>query len=326
MPNPRRLALMAAAAAITVLSLAACAPAVPLHHHGPHPSAGSSSTSPSLTPTPTPVVVAPPVSRVPVSCEQLAPVAQVDSTIGLPLVASSGLYEVSDLDPYAFTQAGGIDCNYQTTHPDTDLGFYEVFVTPDIPSAKWTAYVPNISDFGVKPSPFGANSYLDCTASYHDAHCDLQMLVGSTLIYINDYSPAQPTESSTAAETHFLPLLKTAVNGVMGVTVAEPAWTDPNATAVNVPSSEAAVMSTVSTAVGFPVTSSISGPSQDPIPPRHDRCPRRRSTSEAMSATRRNTSSRSMSCRRVRGHGQASSPPRARNRSTQPFRAWATRR
>jgi hypothetical protein len=213
------------------------------------------------------VVLAPPASRVGVTCAQIAPNAQVNSILGLTLVPSGGLYGVSDLEPYGFTQDGALMCNYAEANPNT-LGFYEVYVVPDVSRTRWNTYVgstgADLSEYDIKPSPFGGNSYLDCTASYHDLDCDLAGLFGSTFVYINDYTWSQPTESNAVAEAHMKPLLTTALNAVQGATVAEPAWADPNATTVNIPESETAVGTSLTAALGFTVSPSIDGASELP--------------------------------------------------------------
>ena len=264
----RRLAPAALLAAVALLTLGACAPAThPSAGHTGHAHSGGSGHSSS---SPTPVAVAPPVSRVGVTCSQVAPLAQVNSTIGATLVATGGLYDVSDLTPYAFTQEGAIECDYGPSNPTSEVGFYEVEIIPDVSSTRWATFAgvngADLAGYDIKPSPFGANTYLDCTATYHDLDCDLDALIGTTLLYIDDYSAEQPTESNAAAETHMMPLLTTAVNALKAATISEPAWTDPNATSVNISESEATVGTTISTAIGSTVSPAVDGADELPDP------------------------------------------------------------
>lgn len=264
MSNARRVALIAAISTVAVLTLGACAPAqitLPGGSGTGSPST-SASTAPTATPTPTAVAVAPPEVRVPLTCEQIAPAAQVTSVLGAPESLNTtdqtkgDPWLVSDLDPYAYVQDGARVCNYSTPAA-ADLTFYRAYIMPDASLSLWNPYFAQLdvpSKFNIQPSPFGAKSVLTCENDYHIFDCDLEMLVGSTWISLYGYSDEYPAGTIAATKAKFLPLFTTAVNAVKAATIAEPAWTDPAATTVNITSDPASIRPALHASIGHPAT------------------------------------------------------------------------
>jgi hypothetical protein len=266
MPLLRRTVSVAGVAVAALLLLGACAPAVPIALHTPgHHHHASASPTPSATPTPTPVAA--PIVRIPLTCEQLAPAAQVSSVLGAPEVldnkdqSKGDPWLVSDLEPYAYIQDGTQACNYATPAA-TDLTFYRAYFMPDASLALWTPYFAQLSapsKFNITPSPFGANSNLNCESQYHIFDCDLEMLVGSTWISLYGNSDEYPATTIAATEAKFLPLFTTAVNAIKAATIAEPLWSDPAATAVNISSNPASLNTVLAAAVGSSINTQENG-------------------------------------------------------------------
>jgi hypothetical protein len=264
MPNPRRLAGLSLAAAAALIVLAACAPAIQVRGSGTHH--GASSTAPTATAsapaTAKPIALAPPKIRVPLTCNQIAPAAQVTSVLAAPEVLSNqeptkgNDWLASDLEPYGYVQDGALVCQYETA-ASSDLTFYRAYVMPDASQALWAPYFAMQSapsSFTISPSPFGAKSYLICEGSYHELDCDLEDMIGSTWVSLYGYSDDGPVLTVAQAAARFTPLFTTAVNAIKNATIAEPAWTDPAATAVNLSTDYTSLDAALSTAIGQTVT------------------------------------------------------------------------
>ena len=259
MSNPRRFVLLSLVAATALLALSACAPAAHVRGHGGH-ATGTPSATPSATPTP--VAVAPPKIRVPLTCEQIAPAAKVTSVLGAPETlnttdqAKGQAWQPFDLEPYAWVQDGARVCNYSTAAP-SDLTFFRAYVMPDASLALWTPFLAQQSapsSFNIVPSPYGANSNLNCEYGYHTLDCDLEILIGSTWVSLYGFSDEYPASTVAAAAAKFAPLFATAVAAVKTATIAEPLWTDPAATTVSVGSDVDSLDTALSAAVGSPVS------------------------------------------------------------------------
>jgi hypothetical protein len=260
MSKPRRFALLSLVTATALLALSACAPATHTPGHGGHATAAPGASS-SPTPTPKPVAVAPPTIRVPLTCEQIAPAAQVTSVLGAPETlnttdqAKGEAWQPFDLEPYAWVQDGARVCNYSTVGP-SDLTFYRAYIMPDASLALWSPYLAQLSapsSFNIVPSPYGTNSNLNCEYGYHTLDCDLEMLVGSTWISLYGFSDEYPASTVAAAAAKFTPLFNTAVAAVKAATIAEPLWTDPAATTVSLSSDVDSLDTALSTALGSAV-------------------------------------------------------------------------
>jgi hypothetical protein len=262
MQNPRRLVSVSLVAVTALLVLAACAPAI--HRPGSnshHPGGGAAPTA-SPTATAKPVALAPPKIRVPLTCAQILPAAQVTTVLAAPEVLSNNeptknmSWLPSDLEPYGFVQDGALVCQYETAS-STDLTFLRAYVMPDASQALWGPYFATESapsSFNITPSPFGANSNFTCEGSYHSLDCDLEVLIGSTWVSLYGYSDDGPVLTVAQAAARFTPLFTTAVNAIKSATIAEPAWTDPSATAVNLSDDTTSLDQALSTAVGQTVT------------------------------------------------------------------------
>ena len=259
MSKPRRLALLSLVAATALLALAACAPASHLPGHGVHRTATPGSTA---SPSPTAVAVAPPRIRVPLTCEQIAPAAQVSSVLGAPETLNTTdqfkgqAWQPFDLEPYAWVQDGARVCNYSTSSP-SDLTFFRAYVMPDASLALWTPFLAQQSapsSFNIVPSPYGANSNLNCEYGYHTLDCDLEILIGSTWLSLYGFSDEYPASTVAAAAAKFAPLFSTAVAAVKSATIAEPLWTDPASTTVGLSSDVDSLDAALTTALGSPVS------------------------------------------------------------------------
>jgi hypothetical protein len=264
MTKTRRLALVSLVALTALLTLGACAPATHTQNAGGHPGGAhpGATSSPSPKPTRHAVAVAPPRIRVPLSCAQIAPATQVTSVLSAPEVLDNTQSEKGthwwpwDLEPYASVQDGALVCNYETSDP-SDLTFYRAYVMPDAPSSLWAPFFANASTpsaFTVTPSPFGANSTIDCEGSYHNLHCGLEMLIGTTWVSLYGYSDDGAVQTVAQAAARFQPLFSTAVNAVTSAAIAEPRWSDPAATAVNVGSDFTALDTALTAALGSAVS------------------------------------------------------------------------
>jgi hypothetical protein len=162
----------------------------------------------------------------------------------------------SDLEPYAWVQDGALVCDFGRT-TGTDSTTYEADIMPDATQALWSPYFAQQtapSAFNITPSPYGPNSNLNCESIYNYAECDLDMLVGTTWITLQGYANVPSDLTVAQAGAKFEPLFSATVNAVKNVTISEPAWTDPGATAVNVSSDYTSLDTALSTALGLPVT------------------------------------------------------------------------
>jgi hypothetical protein len=222
--------------AVGVLGLSACAPDAPAPTTSSTSASGATaSAAPSSTPTPTAVAIAPPQVRVPLTCDQVAPIAEVNAALGTNVVAATP--DPSDLTPYAYLQDGALYCSYVGTVAKSESE-YQLLVMPDITLAQWNKDKKYLD--GSTPSPFGANSFLDCESSPKDLKCNLDILIGTTWITIQDFSDnVTATLTEAQALSRFQPVLQTAITAVKGATIAEPLWKDPDATAVNIAPSNA---------------------------------------------------------------------------------------
>jgi hypothetical protein len=199
---------------------------------------------------------------VPLTCAQIAPASQVTSVLSAPEVLDNSQPQKgthwlpSDLEPYAYIQDGALVCNYETAAP-SDLTFYRASVMPDASPALWAPFFANASaptEFTINPSPFGANSTIDCEGSYHNLHCGLEMLIGTTWVSLYGYSDDGTVQSAAQAAARFQPLFATAVNAVKAATIAGPRWKDPAATTVDVSSDYTSLDSALTTALGSAVS------------------------------------------------------------------------
>jgi hypothetical protein len=264
MLNPRRMAIIAAVATAAVLTLGACAPHTPSHHGGTHSGGGGTSGGSSSTPssTPTPVAVAPPKIRIPDSCQQIAPAAEVTTVMGVTetLNTTDQLKDTpwldSDLETYGYTEDGALVCNYSTASP-SDLSFYRAYVMPDATQALWAPYFSQLSapsSFNITPSPYGANSNLNCESRYHMLDCGLEMLIGSTWVSLYGNSDDKPVVTIAQAAAEFEPLFNSTVNAIKAATIAEPAWKDPAATSVSLSGDTASLNQALNTQLGATVS------------------------------------------------------------------------
>jgi len=288
MSNSRRSVLVSLLAVTALLTLAACAPATHDSLAGGQSTttkSGSSGTpSPGSTAKPKPKSVAPPKVRVPLTCEQLAPAAQVSTALGAPETLNTtdqdkgNPWQPFDLEPYAYIQDGARVCNYSTANP-SDLSFFRAYVMPDATAALWDPYFAQISapsSFNITPSPFGAESNLNCQSMYHILSCELNILIGSTWVDLFGNSDEYPASTNAAAEAKFMPVFSTAVAAVKASTIAEPLWKDPAATSVGVSSDYAALDASLTTALGSPVQTqsyeygpTVEEPTDDSVIPVH---------------------------------------------------------
>ena len=253
-------AIAAALLAGALVSLSACAPATPT----PTTTPTQVAAAPTATPTPTVAALAPPTVRLPLTCDQVAPQAQLTTALGTP-VKSGAEFVTSDLEPYAFQQDGALYCYFVGTTAGSETE-YELLAMPDVSSARWAADKAALQDGVSQPSPFGANSYLNCESSPNDLKCNLDMLIGTTWLSIQDFSDAVATSLTLSqALSRFKPLLQSAVSAVKSATVAEPLWSDPNASAVNIPGDQVAFDKAISTAIGAKFSTQVYAPDIDAI-------------------------------------------------------------
>ncbi|HEY2643245.1 MAG TPA: hypothetical protein VGI56_05805 [Galbitalea sp.] len=246
--------------AAVVLGLSACAPATPT----PTTTPTTAAAAPSVTPTPSAAALTPPSVRLPLTCDQVAPQAQLTSALGTP-VQSGAEFVTSDLEPYAFQQDGALYCYFVATKAGSETE-YELLAMPDIAPARWAADKAALQEGVSQPSPFGANSYLNCESSPKDLKCNLDMLIGTTWLSIQNFSDAVPTSLTLGqALARFKPLLQSAVSAVQGATVAEPLWADPNASAVNIPADQVAFDKAISTSIGAKFSTQVYAPDIDAI-------------------------------------------------------------
>lgn len=226
-----------------------------------HPGSGSSS-GPSASPTPTAVAVAPPAIRIPDTCQQIAPVAEVSSVMGVTetLDTQDQLKDEpwldSDLETYGYVQDGALVCNYSTAS-SSDLSFYRAYVMPDATQALWAPYFSQLSapsSFNITPSPYGANSNLNCESRYHMLDCGLEMLIGTTWVSLYGNSDDKPVVTIAQAAAEFEPLFNSTVNAIKAATIVEPAWSDPAATSVNLSGDTAALNQALNASLGSTVS------------------------------------------------------------------------
>jgi hypothetical protein len=245
-------------AAVIVLALAGCSPA------GPKPTSSASggaspSTAASPTPTPTPTDTALAVAqiRIPFGCEDAAPAAQLSAAMGTPLVLETTAQtwqNAAELRPYAFAQAGALDCSW-STHPGQSGNFstYRVLVTPDVTPAKWTQYKTDGLNASDPATPYGTNSNLQCGASPKNMQCSLAAYIGTTFVSVTDFSTAvNSTLTSAATFARFKPVFTTLINKVTSATIVEPGFTDAAAKPVTFSSDFTISDSAISLATGLP--------------------------------------------------------------------------
>jgi hypothetical protein len=174
-------------------------------------------------------------------------------------------FVTSDLEPYAFVQDGALYCYYVGTTSGSDTEF-ELLAMPDVTAARWSYDKAQLQAGISQPSPFGANSYLGCESSPKDLKCNLDVLIGTTWLSIQDFSDAVSTSLTLAqALARFKPVLQSAVSAIGDATVAEPLWSDPNASAVNIPSDQVAFDKAISTAIGAKFNTQVYAPDVDAI-------------------------------------------------------------
>jgi len=231
------LAATVSAAAI-VLVLAGCGTPGPT----PTPSTSvasspSAAPAPSPTPTPTEAALAAASVRIPFGCDDAAPTAQLSAAMGTPLTLETTAQtwqDPSELRPYAFVQAGALDCSW-STHPGKsgNVSTYRVLVTPDVTPARWAQYKSDGLGTSSPASPFGANSVLQCDTSPKNMQCALTDYIGTTFVSVSSFSTAvNSTLSAAATFTRFKPVFTSLVNKVTSATIVEPAFDDPAATPV----------------------------------------------------------------------------------------------
>ena len=242
----RRRSLVAALIAVcSLLLLSACAPATSgstatLHTIRPHH--GGSTPSP----TPTVAALAPPKVRIPVSCNQVAPTADLNSA--LDATVSPTPVVPYQLDSYEAIQDGALNCSWQGVETSTGpAATYSLYAMPDA-TALWQQYAANgglgsvsypTTYLGV---PAVGTCYSDVTVTPHSYGCTLDLLVGSIWLDVSAYSGTQVSPPTVAqAQAKFQPVFKAAISALQGVTVAEPAWSDPAASTINFTDSFGAV-------------------------------------------------------------------------------------
>jgi hypothetical protein len=183
----------------------------------------------------------------------------------------------SDLETYGWVQDGARVCNYLSG--GTNLTFYRAYIMPDVPQSQWTPYLAQIntpSQFNLGSSAYGTTSNLNCESSYHILDCGLEDLIGSTWVSLYGYSDDEPVMTIAAAAARFKPLFNTTVNAVKTATVAEPAWTDPAASAVSLSGDTGALNSALATALGASINTEdyaygpdVSEPTDEALIPVH---------------------------------------------------------
>jgi hypothetical protein len=184
--------------------------------------------------------------------------ATLSTTAPDPSSISTGLDP--DLSPDIAVQQGALNCSW--TSPVGSDGnasaTYDMSVIPDA-AAAWNAEIGKIHQFYSVKNPLGPNSWSACwvqtlASANKDENCGLDILIGSTWLNMGAYTDqygATPTEAQ--AFTRFEPLFQAGVATVKATTVTEPAWTDPQATAVTFPAGGGAVSATgLSAAIGLP--------------------------------------------------------------------------
>jgi hypothetical protein len=229
MRTSRRRAAALVIPAVVLAALTGCAPANlpagPLTPApGPHP-------IPTLNKT---AAAGPPTVRIPSPCTGFVNLDLVESVLG------SDLNFVTDwptwsLKKPAFRQDGALRCLYVAKNGDENVS-YEVLVMPDITAARWAHYLPTLQS-GSEPNLFGPSSCATCNSNSQTLNCGLNVLTGSTWLSIyaaTDPVAAPLNQTQTLAQFHTV--FAMAVAATNNTTVIEPAWSDPHATAVNIPS------------------------------------------------------------------------------------------
>lgn len=251
-----------ALAAAALLTLSACGPtAHPTSSHSPHHNGSGSSPTPSATP-----VLAPPQVRIPLTCDQLAPAATLSSVLGTTMTPTNPSPDPSLLS-YAAIQDGALNCHW--TGPvvgGNATAYWDIYVMPDA-AATWNTYKDQLQE----PFPaayLGAAMFGYCNGSSsgdNSTACNLTTLSGSVWLDVSGYTSAGTAPTSTsAAMAKYKPLLAAAINAVKGITVTEPAWTDPAATAVHFSSPYGVVnQDTFAAAIHAPFAIEVSQPQFD---------------------------------------------------------------
>ncbi|HEY4269523.1 MAG TPA: hypothetical protein VGM94_15180 [Galbitalea sp.] len=245
-------------AAAVVVALGACAPGSPKLTTLPTGAASpSSAASPMPTPTPTAAALAVAQVRIPFGCEDAAPANQLSAAMGTPLVLETTAEtwrDAAELRPYAFVQAGALDCSW-STHPGQSGNFtnYRVLVAPDVTAAKWTQYKVDGLTASAPATPYGGNSNLHCSTTPANMRCSLTAYIGTTFVSVTDFSTAVTKSLSSAATfARFEPLFTTLVNEVTSATIVEPGFADALAKPVTYSSEFTISDAAISVAVGVP--------------------------------------------------------------------------
>jgi hypothetical protein len=204
------------------------------------------------------VALAPPTVRLPISCDQVAPISAVSTALGTTVVKTSP-YVASDLEPYAFTEDGALYC-YFASSVAGDQSQYILLAMPDITPSRWADDLSTLK-LETTPSPFGPNSYLSCDGSAKHLQCNLDMLIGSTWLSIQDFSDTNTAPLTEAqALARFTPVMQTAVTAVQNAKVTEPLWSDPKATPVSGTTDDPAEDQRLATLLGLPFELDVFAP------------------------------------------------------------------
>jgi hypothetical protein len=191
----------------------------------------------------TPALAGPKV-RIPLTCDQLAPSALLNSSLNTTMVPDDPFPD-PDLTRYVAIQDGALDCFWSgSVVGGFPVANWQVLAIPDATTI-WNKYLSQ-QEAPFPTSDFGPGVHGVCEAEASDPHdegCNLDVLVGSVWLDIIGDTGAIPTTPTAAAVTaHFRPLLQNAITAVKGITAAEPAWTDPAATPTHLPPIEGVVV------------------------------------------------------------------------------------
>jgi hypothetical protein len=259
--------------AAVALALTACAPSIAPIHHTNAPHHVVHSAVPTTTPTPTAAAVTLPQVRIPLSCAQLASTTQLKTVLSATLSpttpnenpVSTGIDP--DLSSYIALQEGALNCSW--TSPLESNGnpsaTFDMMVIPDA-TAAWNADIAKIHQYYSVKNPLGPNSWSACwvetlASAGKDENCGFDVLIGSTWLWMGAYTDQYGTIPTLAQVfTRLEPLFQASIATVKAVTVTEPAWSDPQATAVTFPAGGGAVsLSGMSSAIGIPFTFNAAG-------------------------------------------------------------------
>lgn len=265
-PSVRRGATLISIVGAAILALSACAPASGPVHHTVAPHHGGSG-SPSSTPTA--AALAPPKVRIPLTCDQLDSSSLLNSVLGTTMTPVNNFPDPSLFD-YMAIQDGALNCSWAgPSVGGNPVADFSVEAMPDAAST-WNTYLSQLQD----PYPvsyLGPNAHGYCnpaTPSFTSESCNLDILVGSVWleIYADTSEHASTTATIAQVEAAFKPLLAAPIAAIKGVTVTEPAWSDPAATPVNLPTpiDQGAVNEApIAAAIGAPYAIEVSQPQFD---------------------------------------------------------------